>query len=234
MEDPRERRYTDEEVRRLLEDATEGSDVWSPSAAAGLPCPGPEDGPTLAELQDIGREVGIDPAALERAAARLDATGPVRVTSERGGPFSRVVAGELIITRPLGDPEIRFLLLEVERALERRGTIRMTEGVGEWRDPERSTSVRVGRGEGSTVVEVTMDPSADLVRDSALLGGFGLLGLTVVGMAAAPALLVAAPLAVGATVGLIRLHAVGRGAADRERTRSLLEHLREVLRLSRG
>lgn len=88
------RRYSEEEVARLLERATElQREEGSPGTVAG--------GLTLPELEEIATEAGIDPRHLRRAAVDLDDgaspssgwswfTGaPVTLT------FERTVAGEL-------------------------------------------------------------------------------------------------------------------------------------------
>lgn len=60
-----ERRFTDPEIRTIFERATDATRVEqhrSPAASEGM---------TLAELQEIGREVGISPEGIERAANLL-------------------------------------------------------------------------------------------------------------------------------------------------------------------
>ena len=66
------RRYTEEEVNRILEQATEveRSVGGSPVSAEGM---------TLAELQSIGREVGIAPESIAHAATAIDHLGRDRV-----------------------------------------------------------------------------------------------------------------------------------------------------------
>src|SRR5690349_5878418 len=70
-----ERRYSDEEVAAIFGRATEGAS----STPVGEP---QEDGLTLAELQDIGREVGIAPTAIAAAARTL-----VPAAAQEGGTF---------------------------------------------------------------------------------------------------------------------------------------------------
>src|SRR5262245_14744059 len=66
-----ERRYSDEEVSAIFARATEAQqDAPRPSL--------PGDGMTVAELQGIGREVGIEPEAVARAARSLDTSPPIR------------------------------------------------------------------------------------------------------------------------------------------------------------
>jgi hypothetical protein len=67
-----ERRYSDEEVSAIFARATETQH----DAPRQQSVPG--EGTTLAELQEIGREVGIDPEAVARAARSLDTAPPIR------------------------------------------------------------------------------------------------------------------------------------------------------------
>ena len=63
-----ERRFNEEEVAAIFERAAQ-----SQQGLAKQPPPG--DGMTLAQLKDIGREVGIDAAAVEQAARSLEMAG---------------------------------------------------------------------------------------------------------------------------------------------------------------
>jgi hypothetical protein len=64
----RERRYTDEQVAAIFEQAAE-------TDHAALPVPAAGKGMTLATLQEIGREVGISPESISHAARSLDLVG---------------------------------------------------------------------------------------------------------------------------------------------------------------
>jgi hypothetical protein len=93
MTEPQPRRYSDEEVRLLLERAADLQHASPPGHdAAGL---------TLPELEEVASEAGLDVTLLRRAAAELDrsrppagrsvgaalAGAPVRVILERTLPF---------------------------------------------------------------------------------------------------------------------------------------------------
>ena len=91
----RYRRYGDEDVRRLLELATQ---IQQEEAGRGHGTDG--EGLTLAQIQEAAAEAGIDPVYLQRAAARIDHSD----TSEPwvrwvGTPLTirteRVVPGEI-------------------------------------------------------------------------------------------------------------------------------------------
>jgi hypothetical protein len=72
---PPVRRYTDEEVARILRRATR---LQRSQLSARDP-----EGLSLAELEEIAREAGIEPASLRRAAAELE-------SSEAAGPWAGV------------------------------------------------------------------------------------------------------------------------------------------------
>src|ERR1700752_646782 len=61
-----ERRYSEEEVARIFERAAENQQSTKRQLA-------PAEGMTLADLQGIGRDVGISPAIVAEAAESLDA-----------------------------------------------------------------------------------------------------------------------------------------------------------------
>lgn len=63
------RRYGDEDVRRLLELATQIQDAEGGSGRGG------GEGLTLAQIQEAAAEAGIDPVYVQRAAARMDHSG---------------------------------------------------------------------------------------------------------------------------------------------------------------
>lgn len=119
-----ERRYRDDEVREIFELATQ--DQRSPDSSAG-------DGLTLSELQEIGRDVGLSPERIARAAAALD-----RPTEEEprrsllGAPIA--VSRSVALPRPPTDREWEVLLAELRETFQARGK---TESVGDsrhWRN----------------------------------------------------------------------------------------------------
>ena len=75
-----ERRYSDEEVEEIFRSAAS-----DPVGRPGLPA---RDGLTIAEIQAIGREVGMSPEQISAAAARLDRTSvPAPRTTALGLPI---------------------------------------------------------------------------------------------------------------------------------------------------
>ncbi|MCG8468853.1 MAG: hypothetical protein MJB57_11730 [Gemmatimonadetes bacterium] len=114
-----DRRYTDDEVAAILERAA--TDDRAPGSAALAPA---EDaGLTLAELQDIGAEVGIAPERIAAAARSVTAAPaiPARTASFLGAPRSveRVVS----IDRAMTDEEWEYLVADLRRTFSAKGRI---------------------------------------------------------------------------------------------------------------
>lgn len=143
-----ERRYSEKEVREILARAAEDSGSRALQSPQGM---------TLAELKDIGVEVGIDPASVERAARSVGTDAPAHYGGLFGVPRAlnrqRTVAVEL-------DPEIMPELVAVIRnGMGRSGELAEVHGMVEWRASgdggERVISM-AGRG-GTTTVQGTAD-----------------------------------------------------------------------------
>ncbi len=100
-----QRRYRDEEIRKIFDLATRGDDVGSPPATV-------PDGLTLAELQDVGREVGVSPARVASAAAALDGHQEVLPRGRTLGMPTSV--GRVVdLPRTLTDDEWELLVAEL-------------------------------------------------------------------------------------------------------------------------
>lgn len=116
-----ERRYTKDEVRKIFELAT---------TPAEQPASTPEaSGLTLAEVQGIGREVGLESALVARAAAALDAK-PLRRSLGLPIEVGRVVHLE----RNLTDHEWDQLVAELRSTFRAKGKISAHGGIREWRN----------------------------------------------------------------------------------------------------
>src|SRR5690242_20793983 len=118
-----DRRYNDKEMAAIFRTATEG-------------LPGPrrevsrEEGMTLADLQAIGREVGISPDAVAQAAQALDISR---------GPASRTFLGLPIgvtrtvnLNRRLTDAEWERLVVQLRDVFDARGTTRSDGSFRQW------------------------------------------------------------------------------------------------------
>src|SRR5262245_501835 len=109
-----ERRYREDEVREIFELAASRKvlDPISRGSAQGM---------TLAEIQSIGSEVGLEPDRLARAAATLD-TRPIRPARKSWG--MPIEVGRVVpLSRDLTDQEWEQLVTELRSTFAARGKI---------------------------------------------------------------------------------------------------------------
>jgi hypothetical protein len=110
-----ERRYTDDEVAEIIQAAS------TPVVPREEPAdPASPRGLTLAELQEIGREVGIAPQRIAQAAAALDhRQPPLPRRTDFGMPVS---ASHIVeIPRPLTDREWSLVLADLRETFRAWG-----------------------------------------------------------------------------------------------------------------
>lgn len=116
-----ERRYDDEEVGRVLRAAAE--------IQSGRALSGGTEGTSLAELQRIAEEVGIDPANVGRAARELDSTTKIRPSDKPDAIYiERSVDGEL------SDETWDEVVSELRRFSGRPGKLKAEDNLREWTD----------------------------------------------------------------------------------------------------
>jgi hypothetical protein len=150
------RRYSDEEVRKLLERASE-------LERKGTTLPARADGPTLSDLEAIASEAGINAAAIRQAARELDsASGLVEAES----PISRGVLGaplalelERVVYGEVPDSVLERLIPSIQRASDGVGQPSLFGRTLTWQSTDANKArtlnltVSVGRGEIRLVVE---------------------------------------------------------------------------------
>lgn len=192
------RRYTDREFALILRKALELDD-------RALPAPGRTEGMTLAEMQAVAREVGLDPAAVARAASLLPATEPGRVERILGGPAH--VRAEHRASRRLSPEEMGRVISGIRRKLDHQGEVTEELDAVTWKSVgQTSTPFVTLRPDGDgTEIQIHHDRSGAIV----LTWLFTTLGLAFVGAALGSTL---APS--GAVGGLLYLSGfVAAGAA---------------------
>jgi hypothetical protein len=107
-----ERRYQEDEVAEIFEAAS------APALSRGDPAP--NQGLTLAELQAIGREVGIAPERIAEAAASLARSQPsLPRRTELGMPLS--AAHVIDLPRALTDREWALVVADLRETFNARG-----------------------------------------------------------------------------------------------------------------
>ena len=158
-----ERRYSEDEVAAIFERAAEAQQ----RVRRQLP---PGEGMTLADLQEIGREVGIPAELVAQAARSIDQGGPPAPRSLFGLPIG--VGLTVQLDRSLTDEEWERLVVDLRETFDARGRVRYDGPFRQWTN-----------GNLQALLEPT--PSGHRVRlqtvkgDSRALmtGGLGLLGV---------------------------------------------------------
>lgn len=218
-----ERRYTDQEVARLLQRAADlDRDSSSGAVARGL---------SLSELREIAAEVGIDPGAVTRAAAELTRAAPSRAGALLLGD-PPVVRRTTAVPTPLDRTALGRLIEVIDAETPAQGTVGEALGSVRWTSTSRflSRQVVLQPGRQETVVRVEerfTDRLRAVIHILPTLYGAGF-GLAIGAEAlAGGAGLGAAIAAAGAGLGL----GLGRGLWNvlRRGSRRRVEHLTERL-----
>ncbi|MEO8636409.1 MAG: hypothetical protein ABI587_14135 [Gemmatimonadales bacterium] len=119
-----ERRYSEEEIAGIFRSAAEYPEPALAETADTLTA-----GLTLAQLQAIGHEVGLQPAAIARAARAIDRP-PVRARTLFGLPLA--VTHTVPLHRTLSDLEWDRLVVQLREVFAARGRIRAEGSLREW------------------------------------------------------------------------------------------------------
>ncbi len=121
-----ERKYREDQVKEIFAlAATEGG--------ASLPALADQEGLTLGELQEVGREVGLAPERVAEAAARLDARRePVPRRTTLGAPVS--VGRVVELPRAATDREWQVLVAELRETFGAKGRVTSHGETREWRN----------------------------------------------------------------------------------------------------
>lgn len=120
-----ERRYSEEEIAAIFRQAAEAQEAAQRGAPAG-------GGLTLSELQSIGRDAGLDPTFVVRAAAQLDRAGPPPEPAATflGLPIS--VARTVEVPGPLTDAAWDRLVADLRTSFGATGTVRRDGALRQW------------------------------------------------------------------------------------------------------
>lgn len=150
--DPPARRYSEDEVGRLLERATEiQRREGSTAASAG--------GLTLRELEEIAAEAGIDPQLLRRAASELDAgEAPPTTVLDRVMGASPTILFERRVPGRLSPAGLEAIVVEIQSALGVLGQPSLVGNTLTWRSETpnntRSLQIVVASRAGETYIRI--------------------------------------------------------------------------------
>jgi hypothetical protein len=167
-----ERRYSDDEVTEIFSRATDIEHGRAP-LVRGV------EGRTLTELQEIGREAGIAPELVARAAHSLDEAAPAAPATFLGLPLR--VAKTVSLRRRLTDAEWEQFVVDLRETFDARGTTRAEGSLRSWSNGNLQVLLEPD-GAGHRIRFRT----ANGVARSLMFAGLGVLGVGVV--AAIPAL----------------------------------------------
>lgn len=225
---PRERVYTDEEIRALLRRATEIEDPSRRSDEPGL---------SLQEVEQVARESGIDPEAIRRAAQELELQTQ-RSAQDRSFPFlgaSPVIDRERIVPGNMALLDWDEAVGMCRRAFSGEGKSQYSGNTREWvlkeLGSERARVVVSPRGD-ETSIRVIRDIS-DLAW--AAHGGIagGMIGVTVILVFAVGLALPIALAASAASIAVLYMMArvLFRYLAARQdgHTKNLLDELESLI-----
>jgi hypothetical protein len=153
-----ERQFNEEEIAEILERAT-SSEASRPTS----PAPGGK-GLTLAELQEVGSEVGIAPGRIAEVARAVASRGVV-VSPRMFFGTPRSVSRTVRIPRPLEDGEWNRLVADLRETFDAQGEIRQAGDLRSWNngnlqvhvEPDgEEYRVRMRTFKGSTVPALAM------------------------------------------------------------------------------
>lgn len=194
-----ERRFSEEEVAEILKHAAEVEHSDKSLVRSG-------DGLTLADLEKIGREVGISPSAIQQGVRRVESDQSTRTLL--GLPVG--VGRSVELERKMTDDEWDRLVADLRATFDARGKIRQEGSLRSWSN-------------GNLQVLLEPTPNGQRLRfrttkggaQGMISGGLALFGMGVV--VAAAAVLNGTPgdislLATAATVGATGAGLFGAGA----------------------
>jgi hypothetical protein len=119
-----DRRYRDSEIREIFELAQRSED-------AGVPALPAADGLTLAELEEVGREVGVPREQLARAVAEFEGRGQILPRGTALGMPSSV--GRTVpLPRAPTEREWELLIAELRTTFGAKGEVTSHGGLREW------------------------------------------------------------------------------------------------------
>jgi hypothetical protein len=167
-----DRRFNEDEVAAIFQQASE---VLHPPQRQ---LPSAADGLTLAELQDIGREVGIAPELVAQAAASLTVVGSPTSRKFLGLPIG---VGRIVeLDRKLSEEEWERLVVDLRQTFDARGRVSQEGSFRQWTNGN---------------LQVLVEPTANgqRIRMSTVkaqsrawfMGGFATIGIGVVATVAA-------------------------------------------------
>lgn len=162
-----ERRYSQEEITAIFKQAAEVQEAAQRELS-------PNEGLTLAELQQIGKTAGITPAFIAQAAAAVNQSSPpLPPTTYLGLPIS--VARTVDLPGPFSDEDWEQLVVDLRNTFQATGEIRRDGSLRQWKNGNLHALIERTEA-GHRLVLRTRKGNAP----PALMGGLGMLVLGLV------------------------------------------------------
>jgi len=179
-----ERRYSEEEVARIFERAAH-ADQGTPKESTGRSVAPTDQGMTLAQLQEIGREVGIAPTDISRAAKALDLAAPRPIRRLLGFPIG--VGRTVELGRRMTEEEWERLVVQLRDTFDARGNVRSDGSFRQWTNGNLQVLLEPTDTGHRLRMRTTNGQARSLMGGGLALLGVGfvvLLGLTLTGQVA--------------------------------------------------
>lgn len=116
-----ERQFSDEEVAAIFKQASEADNLAAVSAGKGM---------TLAALQEIGREAGMTPEAIARAALSLDQSARAKPQTLLGLPIA--VGQTVEVDQPMSEADWERLVGDLRVTFNARGVMKQDGPFRQW------------------------------------------------------------------------------------------------------
>ncbi len=166
-----DRRFNEQEVAEIFARATEER----PGGPRRL---APGDGMTLAELEEIGREVGIAPESIRHAAVLLDQSGHATSRQLLGLPIG--VGRTVELDRKLTDDEWERLVVDLRETFDARGQVRRDGSLRQWTNGNLQALLEPTTTGSRVRLRTVKGDARGLIG-----GGLGMMGMSAVGVVAA-------------------------------------------------
>ena len=165
-----ERRFNEEEVAEIFARATEERPEGRRHLASG-------DGMTLAELQEIGHEVGIAPESIRQAALLLDRSGHATSRHLLGLPIG--VGRTVELDRQLTDDEWERLVVDLRETFDARGRVRQHGSLRQWTNGNLQALLEPTATGSRVRLRTVKGDARGLIGGGLAMAGMGAIGLAV-------------------------------------------------------